>query len=168
MKEDILNELKPAYIRIYPGKNPASCAVNKNLGVVMNTRICLICGTPITGRADKKFCSDQCRALANNKNKIEAQRNLLVTNQALRRNRTILKTLCPQGKATVRKEVLVSLGYDFNCFTSLFVTRTKQVYYLLYDYGFTPIMEGDVEKALIISRQEYMKEWNPWKFITAV
>ncbi len=155
------------YIRIYPGNNPARCAVNWILGLVMNTRLCLICGTPISGRADKKFCGDQCRALANNQNKIVSQRILLNTNQVLRKNRTILKTLCPQGKATVRKEVLVAMGYNFDCFTSLFVTRTKQVYYLVYDYGFTPIMEGQIEKALIVSRQEYMKDWNPWKSLAA-
>jgi predicted nucleic acid-binding Zn ribbon protein len=131
----------------------------------MNTRTCPICQAPIAGRMDKKYCSDQCRALANNKKKIETQRILLVTNQALRKNRTILKTLCPQGKATVRKEVLISMGFNLDYFTSIFVTRSKQVYYLSYDYGYTPIMEGQTEKALLVSRQEYMKDWNPWKFL---
>ncbi len=96
---------------------------------------------------------------------MEAQRTLLLTNQVLRKNRTILKTLCPQGKATVRKEVLLSMGFSVDAFTSIFVTRYKQVYYLCYDYGYTPIMEGPVEKALIVSRQEYMKDLNPWKLL---
>jgi len=131
----------------------------------MNTPTCPICQAPISGRMDKKYCGDQCRSTANNKKKLETQRILLVTNQALRKNRTILKTLCPQGKATVRKEVLVMLGYDFTLFCSLFMTSKKQLYYMCYDYGFTPINENGVEKALIITRQNYMGDWNPWKFI---
>lgn len=132
----------------------------------MNMRTCPVCQSVLTGRMDKKYCSDQCRSLANNKNKMEAQRILLLTNQALRKNRTILKTLCPQGKATVRKEILVSMGFSFDAFTSIFLTQYKQVYYLCYDYGYTPIREGVIEKALIISRQEYMKDLNPWKLVT--
>jgi predicted nucleic acid-binding Zn ribbon protein len=131
----------------------------------MNTRTCPICQEPIFGRTDKIYCGDQCRALANNKKKMESQYFLIVTNQILRKNRTILKTLCPQGKATVRKEVLISMGFNLNNFTSIFVTGPKQVYYMSYDYGYLPIMEGQTEKALIISRQDYMKDWDPWKFL---
>lgn len=131
----------------------------------MNIRLCPICKIPISGRTDKKYCSDQCRALANNNKKIEAQRVLLITNQTLRKNRTILKTLCPQGKATVRKEVLISMGFNFDNFTSIFVTYSKAIYYLCYDYGYSPIMEDMIEKAVIIGRQGYMKGWNPWKFL---
>jgi len=131
----------------------------------MNTRTCPICQEPILGRSDKKYCGDQCRALANNKKKIETQYTLIITNQVLRKNRTILKTLCPQGKATVRKEVLMSMGFNLNNFTSIFVTSSKQVYYMCYEYGYLPIMEGQIEKALIVSRQEYMTDWNPWKYL---
>lgn len=132
----------------------------------MNVRICSVCQVPLAGRVDKKYCSDQCRSQANNKSKLERQQTILVTNQKLRRNRTILKTLCPQGKATVRKEILVAMGFSIDSFTSIFVTRSRQVYYLCYDYGFTPIMEGQIEKALIVSRQEYMKDLNPWKVVS--
>lgn len=30
-------------------------------------KVCLECGEKIKGRADKKFCSDQCRVAYNNK-----------------------------------------------------------------------------------------------------
>lgn len=129
----------------------------------MNT--CPICHETFSGRADKKYCSDQCRALANNDKKIKNQHALIQTNQALRKNRTILKTLCPHGKATVRKEVLLAMGFQFDFFTSIFVTNTKQVYYLCYDFAYSPIVEREIEKALIVTRQEYMKNWNPWKSV---
>jgi|SRR5688572_14809303 predicted nucleic acid-binding Zn ribbon protein len=131
----------------------------------MNTRPCPVCQTSILGRADKKYCSDQCRALANNGKKLKAQQILVTTNQRLRKNRTILKTLCPYGKATVRKEVLMAMGFELDFFTSIFITNTKQVYYLCYDFAYTPIREHEIEKALIVSRQEYMKNWDPWKFL---
>jgi len=86
-------------------------------------------------------------------------------NKALRKNRSILKTLCPAGKAVVRKELLVALGYDVKVFSSLFLTSNKQVYYICYDYAFMPIVEHNVEKALIVTRQDYMGSWDPWKFV---
>lgn len=131
----------------------------------MKTRTCLICNDPVTGRADKKYCSDQCRALANNEKKAKSQYTLHSTNKILRKNRTILKTLCPQGKATVRKEVLIDLGFQIDTFTSLYVTNSKQVYYICYDFAFLPLKEGNVEKVLIVSRQEYMKNLDPWRFL---
>jgi hypothetical protein len=103
--------------------------------------------------------------LENNKNKYDAERPILEINSRLRKNRAILKALCPIGKATVRKEVMVAMGYDMTIFSSLFLTTKKQVYYLCYDYGFTPLKEKGVEKALVITRQEYMNTWDPWKFV---
>ena len=128
-------------------------------------RTCPICNAPVTGRLDKKYCSDQCRHLANNKHKLESQQNLIDSNRVLRRNRTILKKLCPEGKATVRRSVLTDLGFNPSYFTSLFITEKKQVYYLSYDYGFTPIIDKGVQKALIIRRQDYMGSLDPWKFV---
>lgn len=129
------------------------------------TRNCAFCGNAVTGRQDKKFCSDQCRYLFNNQSKAESQRGILDVNKRLRKNRSILKSLCPHGKATVRRTVLADLGFDITVFTSLFVTSTKQVYYLCYEYGFSPIVERGIQKAIIISRQPYMSVWDPWKFV---
>lgn len=103
--------------------------------------------------------------MGNNKNKHDTERPILEINSKLRRNRSILKTLCPVGKAIVRKEVMLAMGYDITLFSSLFLTTKKQVYYLCYDYGFTPLIEKGVEKALIITKQEYMNKWDPWKFV---
>lgn len=98
---------------------------------------------------------------------MEAQRIIVDTNQVLRKNRTILKTLCPQGKSTVRKEVLIAMGFHTDHFTSIFITRQKQVYYLCYDFAYTPLLEGTIEKALIVSTQTYMKDLDPWKLLWA-
>ncbi|HTE28809.1 MAG TPA: hypothetical protein VK666_00435 [Chryseolinea sp.] len=103
--------------------------------------------------------------MANNKNKFVAEQPILELNKILRRNRSILKKLCPSGKAIVRREVMDAMGYDTNVFASIFMTSSKEVYYICYDYAFTPIMEQLVEKAVIVQRQHYMRSWNPWKFI---
>lgn len=118
-------------------------------------RKCLSCGNSITGRIDKKFCDAQCRATHNNQKKLSHEWAITMTNRALRKNRTILKTLSPVGKATVRKEVLDTMGYDYRYFSGLYKTSTH-LYYIAYDYAFAPIFENHLEKALIVKRQEYM------------
>lgn len=131
----------------------------------MNSRKCPVCASDIIGRKDKKYCSEPCRHEANSLIKSANEKPILDTNKALRKNRTILKTLCPEGKATVRKEILIKMGYDVTVFTSIFVTQQKQVYYISYDYGFTPLSDNGVDRALIIHKQDYMKALDPWKFV---
>jgi hypothetical protein len=126
---------------------------------------CPTCNNPIVGRADKKYCSDQCRYLANNKNKFQAERPILDINRVLRKNRSILKALCPVGKATVRRDILDAMGYDVRVFSSLFLTSKKQIYYVCYDFAFTPILDNNIEKALIVTKQDYMNSWDPWKYV---
>ena len=131
----------------------------------MTNRKCPVCETIIVGRSDKKYCSDQCRSLANSEKKKISEWPILELNKTLRKNRTILRTLCPAGRSVVRKEVMDAMGYDITVFSSIFVTGNKQIYYLCYDYGFTPILEKGIEKALIIIRQNYMGGLNPWKYV---
>ena len=91
------------------------------------------------------------------------EKNIQYINKAIRRNRTILKQLSPIGKNTVRKELMVELGFNFKYFTSIFKTPNGDVYYLCYDYGFHPIKQNDIERALIIQTQKYMdKTTNLW------
>jgi hypothetical protein len=73
--------------------------------------------------------------------------------------------LCPAGKTVVRKEVLIAMGYEPKFFSSLFLTSSRRVYYICYDYAFTPLLENNVEKALVVSRQDYMGDWDPWRFV---
>lgn len=130
-------------------------------------RHCTHCGKELHGRLDKKFCDAYCRNTYNNLNRSVEEQRIIKINSLIRSNRKILKDLCPQGKATVRREVLEAMGYDFNFFSSFYPTKVG-IYYLCYDYGFSPIVEkGNVEKVLIIQKQEYMdqSDFNPWKYI---
>lgn len=131
----------------------------------MSNLKCPVCNNSLAGRIDKKYCSDQCRYIANNRNKNQSERPILEINKALRKNRSILRKLCPVGMAKVRREVLKAMGYDLSVFSSIFLTSKKQIYYVCYDYAFTPILDNGVEKALIVTKQDYMNSWDPWKFV---
>lgn len=128
-------------------------------------RKCPECGEKIVGRSDKKFCDSNCRNNFNNRHKSDDEQLIIRQNSGLRRNRKILKLLCPNGKATVRKEVLDSMQYDYTLFTGLYITQEGQIYYLCYDFAFAAIVQRNIDKVLIVNRQSYMDHFNPWKYI---
>ena len=132
-------------------------------------KTCLECGNPIQGRLDKKFCDAYCRNAFNNRVKRDDEQMILTVNRQLRKNRRILKTLSPLGKSTVRKSVLESMGYDFSTFSSMFKSSQGLIYYLCYEYAFSPIIDDrGIEKALIVNRQDYFGPWEPWKFVKKI
>jgi hypothetical protein len=135
----------------------------------MDNQKCQTCEKPLTGRIDKRFCDSQCRANYHNKNKRKTERVITAVNRQIRKNRTILLKLCPDGKATVRKERLLDLGFSFQYFSSVYVEGSL-TYYFSYEYGFAPIVQQSrtenqpVQKVLIIQNQEHMKgKFDPWK-----
>lgn len=100
---------------------------------------CLECGGKITGRADKKFCSDQCRVTYNNKlNRDETSYMNNVTN-ILRKNRRILLELNTKGKTKVNRDKLNDKGFDFNYFTSQYKTKEGSIYHFCYEQGYLPL-----------------------------
>ncbi len=126
---------------------------------------CLNCHKKLTGRRDKKFCDNQCKAEYHNRNQSYGEMYISSAQSITRHNRRILKTLCPDGKATVRKEVLDNMGYDYRYFSGLYKSPKGLLYYLVYDYAFSPIHERKIEKALIVQRQDYMDliSFKVWK-----
>lgn len=118
---------------------------------------CLQCAATIMGRSDKRYCSDQCRYLANNtaKRKREGEKRIQQVNTALRKNRSILKQLSPQGKTTIPRQYLELAGFDFRYLTQLYRTQKGNTYCLCYDYGYLLLPE---EKVLIVNWQPYMDE----------
>lgn len=129
---------------------------------------CLNCGKALVGRVDKKFCDAYCRNSLNNQKKRKHERIIIAVNKQIRKNRTILQKLCPEGKATVRKERLLDMGFSFQYFSSIYKQGTL-TYYFSYEYGFAPIVQPSrtdqqpVQKVLIIQYQEDMKgKFDPW------
>ena len=110
---------------------------------------CPECGDRIKGRADKKFCSDACRNSYNNKLNSDVNATVRNINNSLRKNRRVLESLWQVDKDFVRVSLaqLSKAGFDFNYFTQIYTTKTGNVYFYIYDFGYRKLEE---EKYLIV------------------
>jgi hypothetical protein len=116
----------------------------------METKKCLECGDQIIGRVDKKFCTDYCRNSYNNKVNKESKNLIRNTNNRLRKNYKVLTELNASGKTKVTRTKLFDKGFDFNYFTSIYKTKTGNVYFYVYDQGYLSL-ENDY--YLLIKRE---------------
>ncbi len=102
---------------------------------------CLACGADIKGRADKKFCDDQCRNAYNNSQNSDANNYVRNVNNILRKNRRILEQLNsdPSGKTKVSKARMLQAGFNFDYMTNVLQTKAGRIYYFCYEHGYLPI-----------------------------
>ena len=115
----------------------------------MEERKCLECGEALKGRSDKKFCSDYCRNTYNNKVNRDSKNLIRNINNHLRKNYKILIDLNPRGKTKVKRKTLVQKNFDFDLFTSIYVTRSGSQYFYVYDQGY---LELENDFFLLIKR----------------
>lgn len=118
---------------------------------VTKTKECLECGDKIVGRADKKFCSDQCRISYNNKLNSDDTNHVRNVNNVLRKNRRILIELNTLGKTKVHYDKLKEKGFDFNYFTSIYTTKEGGVYHYCYEQGY---LNMDKNWYLLVVKKE--------------
>lgn len=112
-------------------------------------KFCLDCGEAITGRMDKKFCSDMCRNNYNNRLNSDVNNYVRNVNNILRKNRRILSELTPaEGKINVHKDKLVNKGFSFNYFTHIYTTQKGSSYRFVYEYGYLQL-ENDFYMLVI-------------------
>ena len=116
----------------------------------MDKRSCLECSENVVGRIDKKFCSDYCRNAYNNKVNKESKNLIRNTNNRLRKNYNVLSKLNFSGKTKVTRRKLFDNGFDFHFFTSIYTTKTGNVYYYVYDQGYLAL---ENETFLLIKRE---------------
>ena len=112
-------------------------------------RFCLECNTLIKGRADKKFCDDQCRSNHNHRLKVADHRFINSINQILKKNRRILEAKNPSEKIKIKRDVLLSKGFDFNFHTDTYTTKNGNIYFFCYEYGYM-VLEN--EEILLVKR----------------
>ncbi len=105
----------------------------------MEKKTCPECGEKITGRIDKKFCSDLCRNAYNNRLNSDSNNYVRNINNILRRNRRILEELLPENIAKVPMQKLTDKGFNFNYYTNATTTKTGKQYLFCYEYGYLPI-----------------------------
>jgi len=116
----------------------------------MEQKKCLECGEPFKGRSDKKYCSDYCRNSHNNKINTDSKNLIRNINNRLRRNYRVLTDLNSSGKTKVIRNTLINHNFDFSLFTSIYTTKTGNVYYYIYDQGY---LELDNDYFLLIKKE---------------
>ena len=120
--------------------------------------ICPHCNSEIIGRSDKKYCSIHCKS-AHQDQKRKSEEGLYFTiDKQLKTNRKILKVYNKSGMSTIRKEKLLSEGFDPTYFTNYWKNPKGQVYLFCYEYGFLELQQNQKEKYLLIKWQEYMNK----------
>ena len=115
----------------------------------MNDRKCLECYEQLRGRADQKFCNDQCRSAYNNRQLIDSNKVVRSVNRILKKNYSILTLLNPEGKTTVLLNDLQKKGYRFDSFTCTYLARNSRIYYFCYDQGYS---ELENNKVILVRR----------------
>lgn len=122
----------------------------------LEAKTCLECGGKLTGRVDKKFCSDQCRITYNNRlHAGEEAHYMKRVNIILRKNRKILAQLNTTGKTRVSGSKLKEKGFDFGYFTNLYKTREGSVYHYCYDQGYLAL---EKDYYLLVVRSDFSGE----------
>lgn len=85
-------------------------------------RTCLECGDPITGRSDKKFCSDYCRTNYNNR-RLEASHSYIRrVNSILLKNKRVLDYM----KASQSKSIPLSLAREMGFCQEFHTSESRQ------------------------------------------
>ncbi|HOO08672.1 MAG TPA: hypothetical protein PKW06_01880 [Cyclobacteriaceae bacterium] len=112
-------------------------------------KACLECGDKIVGRADKKFCSDQCRVSYNNRINSDKTNYVRNVNNILGKNRRILAELNPTGKTKVGRNKLSLKGFDFTYHTDTYRTKEGAYYRYCYEQGY---LEIDPKTVLVVKK----------------
>ncbi len=111
-------------------------------------KTCFECGEPLKGRADKKFCDDQCRSNYNNKMNSDVTAEMRNINNILRKNRRILESVVnKEGWGIISKVKLHESGFSFKYYTQMHETKSGKIYKLCYDFGYAP-HENDYLKVI--------------------
>lgn len=112
---------------------------------------CLECGDRILGRIDKKYCSDHCRNIYNNKLNKDSKNLVRNINNRLRKNYRILDSFSlTEGKTRTSKTRLMDKGFDFEYLTNLYTTKKGTTYFFVYDLGYLPL---DNDYYMIVKRE---------------
>tara|TARA_B100000768_G_C11234331_1_gene356526 strand:- start:68 stop:448 length:381 start_codon:yes stop_codon:yes gene_type:complete len=119
---------------------------------------CLNCAEVIEGRVDRKFCSGYCKSNYHYRlNKGKESSFFIKVEKQLKLNRRILKDYNKAGKATVRVNVLLELGFDPHFFTHYWKNRKGNVYLFVFEFGFLKREENGKLKYVLVKWQDYME-----------
>ncbi len=112
-------------------------------------RHCIRCGKPICGRADKKFCGDDCRSDYHNEIRRREEKQLRKVNCILSNNWRILAASMREGRSTLSVSELSARDFNFGLFTASSRRFPGKRYFWCYNYAYRISRSGKVH---IISR----------------
>lgn len=122
-------------------------------------RFCLACKKELEGRSDKKFCDAYCKsAFHYQQSRTDSNNFYLKVDRQLKKNRQILKVYNKAGKATVRSQTLLDLGFNPNFFTHYWKNKSGDVYLFVYEFGFLTRTENGKKKYILVTWQSYMEK----------
>lgn len=126
------------------------------MSVETTARLCQECGSPLSGRVDKRFCSDQCRNSYNNRKKTYSNTYTRKVNGTLKLNRRILENLLNgREKTRIHRQSLKKRGFDFQYFTNIYTTKKGHEYRFCYEYGYLELEEGWLA---VVKRKRYLEK----------
>jgi len=121
-------------------------------------RKCPECGEVLIGRSDKKFCNPYCKSSYHYKKSLDSEPALFKKiDNHLKLNRRLLKNYNKAGKAVIRRNELISAGFNPDYFTHYWKNPKGEVYLFCYEYGFLQKAEHGVDKFVLVQWQKYME-----------
>ena len=103
---------------------------------------CIECGAPLTGRSDKKFCSDYCRATYHNTLYRRAASEQAPVTRILRKNFDILGRLYATGHRRADRDSLRKLHFNTEYFTASRKGRFGRRIYSCYTFSYRFTLSG--------------------------
>ena len=97
---------------------------------------CNECGEAMNGRSDKRFCSDLCRNVYHNRERISQTQKIREVNTILSRNRRILKQCLESRSTKIPLSYLYKNGFDFNYFTHHVKDPKGELVVFCYEVGY--------------------------------
>jgi hypothetical protein len=122
---------------------------------------CIECNGEIEGRIDKIFCSPYCKSSYHHKkNRGKGKTLYLEIDKQLKLNRKLLQHFNRAGKAVVRKQKLLDVGFNPKYFTHYWKNQKGDVYLFCYEFGFLEKQENGKPKYVLVQWQDYMGKNN--------
>ncbi len=115
---------------------------------------CLECQDEFSGRVDAKFCCGSCRSSHHNRTNVEGREEIKRVNAILKKNRKTLAGLNKTGTARVRRDLLLTEGFNFNYLTNIYTTSKGKTYKYCYDHGY---IESEDDYLTLVIKKEYVR-----------
>ena len=115
--------------------------------MIAPAKYCKVCGTPLKGRRDKKYCNIQCKNQYHLDLKSMHRSEIETDISFLLRNRTVLHELLDQDghkKRKVKRSILQRMGFRFHNYTGTFLNSRNKMYHYVFDYSWVPFSDQDV------------------------